>query len=469
MIKSMTREERYKEMTETPVSKLIPRMAVPTIISMLVTSIYNMADTFFVSQLNTSASAAVGVIFSVMAMIQAVGFTLGMGGGNYISRSLGNKNDDLADRTAATAFFTAIAAGLLMTAGGLLFLDRLVRMLGATETIAPYARAYAQYILLGAPVMTGSFVMNNLLRSQGFAFYAMLGITTGGILNMILDPIFIFGFHMGISGAAIATVLSQCVSFCILFFQCNFRKGCIHLRLSKITFKLSLYGEILHAGLPSLCRQGLASAAAVALNVAANPFGDAAIAAMSIVTRYMMFINSALIGFGQGFQPVCGFNFGAKRYDRVLEAFWFCLKVAVILLTTLGAVSFIGAGQIMAMFRREDLEVIEIGTWAMRFQCLTLPFQAWIIMSNMLTQSIGYGFRASIVSAGRQGICLIPALLVLPGMLGVLGLQISQPVADLGTSVIAAVIVIGILKELKQMSEAEQNLSKKTIDEMAIL
>lgn len=469
MIKSMTREERYKEMTETPVSKLIPRMAVPTIISMLVTSIYNMADTFFVSQLNTSASAAVGVIFSVMAMIQAVGFTLGMGGGNYISRSLGNKNDDLADRTAATAFFTAIAAGLLMTAGGLLFLDRLVRMLGATETIAPYARAYAQYILLGAPVMTGSFVMNNLLRSQGFAFYAMLGITTGGILNMILDPIFIFGFHMGISGAAIATVLSQCVSFCILFFQCNFRKGCIHLRLSKITFKLSLYGEILHAGLPSLCRQGLASAAAVALNVAANPFGDAAIAAMSIVTRYMMFINSALIGFGQGFQPVCGFNFGAKRYDRVLEAFWFCLKVAVILLTTLGAVSFIGAGQIMAMFRREDLEVIEIGTWAMRFQCLTLPFQAWIIMSNMLTQSIGYGFRASIVSAGRQGICLIPALLVLPGMLGVLGLQISQPVADLGTSVIAAVIVIGILKELKQMSEEEQNLSKKTIDEMAIL
>ena len=310
MKQSMTQEERYRKMTETPVSRLIPGLAVPTIISMLVTSIYNMADTFFVSQLNTSASAAVGIIFSLMAMIQAVGFTLGMGAGNYISRSLGSRDEETAERTAATAFFTAVAAGLLMTVFGLVFLDRVVRLLGATETIAPYARDYARYILLGAPIMTGSFVMNNLLRSQGFAIYAMLGITTGGILNMILDPILIFGMGLGISGAALATVLSQCISFCILFFQCNLRQGCIHLKPSKYTPSPKLYGEILHAGLPSLCRQGLASAAAVALNVAANPFGDVAIAAMSIVTRYMMFINSALIGFGQGFQPVCGFNYG---------------------------------------------------------------------------------------------------------------------------------------------------------------
>ena len=330
MKKNMTQEERYAMMTETPVSRLIPSLAVPTIISMLVTSIYNMADTFFVSQINTSASAAVGIIYSLMAMIQAIGFTLGMGAGNFISRSLGKRDEEIAVRTAATAFYTAVSVGLLMTVTGLLGLDRLVRMLGATETIAPYARDYARYILLGAPVMTGSFVMNNLLRSQGFAFYSMLGITTGGILNMILDPIFIFGFGLGISGAALATVLSQCISFGILFFQCNFRKGCIRLRISKFTPTGKIYGEILHAGLPSLCRQGLASAAAVVLNVAANPFGDAAIAAMSIVTRYMMFINSALIGFGQGFQPVCGFNFGAKRYDRVLESFWFCLKVALV-------------------------------------------------------------------------------------------------------------------------------------------
>ena len=450
MKKNMTQEERYVMMTETPVSRLIPSLAVPTIISMLVTSIYNMADTFFVSQINTSASAAVGIIYSLMAMIQAIGFTLGMGAGNFISRSLGKRDEETAVRTAATAFYTAVSVGLLMTVTGLLSLDRLVRMLGATETIAPYARDYARYILLGAPVMTGSFVMNNLLRSQGFAFYSMLGITTGGILNMILDPIFIFGFGLGISGAALATVLSQCISFGILFFQCNFRKGCIRLRISKFTPTGKIYGEILHAGLPSLCRQGLASAAAVVLNVAANPFGDAAIAAMSIVTRYMMFINSALIGFGQGFQPVCGFSFGAKRYDRVLESFWFCLKVALILLTTLGAVSFLGAENIMGVFRKGDREVIEIGTWALRFQCLTMPLQAWIIMSNMLTQSIGYGFRASIVAAGRQGIFFIPALLTLPKLFGITGLQLSQTTADVCTAIMAAVIVLGILKELKE-------------------
>lgn len=455
----MTGEQRFKMMTEMPVSRLIPRLAVPTIISMLVTSIYNMADTFFVSQINTSASAAVGIIFSLMAMIQAVGFTLGMGGGNYISRTLGMRDSEMAEQIAATAFFSALLIGCLMTVSGILFLDRLVMMLGATETIAPYARDYAQYILLGAPVMTGSFVMNNLLRSQGFAFYAMLGITTGGILNMILDPIFIFGFGLGISGAAIATVLSQCISFFILLFQCMLRKGCIRLRLRKISRKPVVYGEILHAGLPSLCRQGLASAAAVALNLAANPFGDAAIAAMSIVTRYMMFINSALIGFGQGFQPVCGFNFGAKRFDRVLESFWFCLKVALIMLTTLGIISFLGARPIISVFRREDMEVIEIGTWALRFQCMMLPLQAWIIMCNMLTQSIGYGFRASVLSAGRQGIFLLPALMILPRIFGIRGLQLCQPIADVGTAIMAAAIIWGILKELKENDRRQRQES----------
>ena len=299
--------------------------------------------------------------------------------------------------------------------------------------------------------------MNNLLRFQGLAVYSMIGITTGGILNMILDPIFIFGLDLGISGAALATAISQCISFGILFFQSLLRKDCVHLKPGKITLSLSLYGEILHGGIPSLCRQGVASIATAALNLAANPFGDAAIAALSIVSRYMMFIASAMIGFGQGFQPVCGFNFGAKRYDRVLESFWFCVKVSAVFLTTLAVVSFIGAPQIMRVFRKEDLDVIEIGTWAMRFQCLTLPLSAWIVMSNMLTQTIGYGFRASFVAAGRQGLFLIPALFVLPVRFGIRGLQWCQPVADALTFVLGAVIVLGILKELKgKAAEADK-------------
>ena len=448
--KGMTKEEKLKQMTETPVEKLVPRMAIPTIISMLVTSIYNMADTFFVSQIGTSASGAVGIMFSAMAMIQAIGFTLGMGSGNYISRSLGNRDDETSGRAASTAFFTAGVIGLLLAVFGTIFSKPMVYFLGATDTIAPYAQAYARYIMLAAPFMMTSFVMNNILRAQGNALFSMVGITVGGILNMILDPILIFIFHMGISGAAIATMVSQIVSFGILLYQCNVQKGCIRIQISKFTPTFAMYGEILHAGLPSFCRQGLASIAVVVLNYAAGPYGDAAIAAMSIVSRFMMFVNSSLIGFGQGFQPVCGFNFGAKRYDRVLKAYWFCVKVAVIMLSCFGVIAFVFSKPIVTAFRREDAQVIEIGTLALRLQLLTMPFQAWVIMVNMLTQSIGYGFRASLVAMGRQGLFLIPSLLILPQSLGVLGLQIAQPVADMLTFVLATVIVTGVLKELKR-------------------
>lgn len=460
MKKPMTQEERFVQMIETPVSTLIPRLAVPTIISMLVTAIYNMADTFFVSQIGTSASGAVGVMFSAMAMIQAIGFTLGMGSGNYISRSLGDRNGGEAEKTAATAFFTALIIGALISVFGLICLRPLVFLLGATETIAPYAMDYGKYILIAAPFMMSSFVMNNILRAQGNAMYSMIGITTGGVLNMILDPILIFGFDMGIAGAAIATMMSQMISFGILFYQCNFREGSIRMRLSKFTPTGKMYGEILHAGLPSFCRQGLASVATVILNFAAGPFGDSAIAAMSIVSRFMMFINSALIGFGQGFQPVCGFNFGAKRYDRVLEAFWFCVKVAITMLTCFGIIALVISRPIITAFRREDLEVIRIGTLALRLQILTLPLQAWVIMVNMLTQSIGYGFRASLVAMGRQGLFLIPSLLILPNICGILGVQLAQPVADVFTFALATFIVVRVLEELKTMREG-QKMSEK--------
>lgn len=455
LFRAVSQEEKYRQMMETPVEQLIPRLAVPTIISMLVTSLYNMADTFFVSQIGTSASGAVGVIFSAMAMIQAVGFTLGMGSGNYISRSLGNRDTETAERSAATAFFTAIFIGLVTAVFGTAFCEPLVYMLGATDTIAPYAKDYAFYILLGAPFMLASFVMNNILRAQGNAVFAMVGITAGGILNMFLDPLLIFGFDMGIAGAAIATMFSQMVSFLILLYQCNVQKGNLRLRLRRFTPTPAMYGEILHAGLPSFCRQGLASAAVVVMNFAAGAYGDAAIAAMSIVSRFMMFINSSLIGFGQGFQPVCGFNFGARRYDRVIRAFWFCVRVAVVMLTVFGVIAFLLSGGIVAAFRRDDPEVIRIGTLALRLQLLTMPFQAWIIMSNMLTQSIGYGFRASLVAMGRQGLFLIPALAVLPPAFGVLGIQMAQPIADMLTFVMAAAIVQGVLKELRGKMEQE--------------
>ena len=461
MRREMTYEEKYRMMIETPVNKLIPRLAVPTIISMLITSIYNMADTFFVSQLSTSASGAVGVNFSLMAMIQAIGFTLGMGSGNYMSRMLGEKKQEKAQRACSTAVYTAAAFGLLLAVIGIWNIDALVRMLGATETIAPYAKDYGRYILIAAPYMTVSFVFNNHLRAQGNDALSMLGITTGGVLNVILDPILIFQFGLGISGAAIATIFSQFVSFVILLVLVIRSGNVLKPHPKFYTMKWWVHKEILSAGMPTLGRQGLASVASVLLNVAASDFGDAAVAAMSIVTRIMMFINSALIGFGQGFQPVCGFNFGAKKYDRVLEAYYFCRRVAFVFLLTMAVIMFAVSTPIMRLFRREDAEVVAIGVMALKMQCVILPTQAFSIIGNMLTQSIGYSFRATITAIGKQGLFFIPAILILPGILGIPGLQLAQPVADLLTFLLTQAIVVMVAKELREMSrnrkEAEQS------------
>lgn len=458
-------EQKFHQLTEEPVSRMISHLAVPCIISMLVTAFYNMADTFFVGMLRSNAATgAVGVVFSMMAVIQAVGFFFGHGSGNFISRELGRRNTDSASNMAATGFFSALFTGLLICVFGEIFLTPLAAFLGSSPTILPYAKDYLRVILIGAPWMTASLVLNNQLRFQGNAIYGTIGIASGAVLNIGLDPLLIFVFDLGVAGAAWATIISQFAGFCLLLAGCT-RGATLHIHISRVQLKWSYFKLIIQGGLPSLARQSLASVATICLNHAAMPYGDAAIAAMGVVQRITTFGASAMIGFGQGFQPVCGFNFGAKRYDRVLEAFWFCLKVAVTLLTTLGVVSFLGAETIMGVFRKGDLEVIRIGTWAMRFQCMTLPFQAWIIMSNMLTQSIGYGFRASIVAAGRQGIFLIPALLTLPRFLGIRGLQLCQPIADVCTSIMAAVIVVSILKELKARNEEMQNLSKKTMDE----
>lgn len=455
-MKAMTYEEKYQLMINTPISRLIPRLAVPTIISMLITSIYNMADTFFVSQLSTSASGAVGVNFSLMAMIQAIGFTLGMGSGNFMSRMLGAREQEKAQRACSTAVYTAFALGLLLAITGIANIDSLVRMLGATETIAPYAKDYGRYILIAAPYMTVSFVFNNHLRSQGNAALSMIGITTGGILNVILDPVLIFGLKMGISGAAIATIFSQFVSFTILLVLVIRSGNVLKPHPRYFTFQGWVYKEILSAGMPTLGRQGLASVASVLLNVASSGFGDAAVAAMSIVTRIMMFINSALIGFGQGFQPVCGFNFGAGRYDRVLEAYFFCRRVALVFLLVMGVIMFAVSTPIMRLFRKEDADVIRIGALALKMQCCLLPFQSYTIIGNMLTQSIGYSFRATLTAISKQGLFFIPAILILPPLLGIPGLQLAQPVADGLTFVLTQVIVVMVVKELRRMA-ASQN------------
>ncbi len=456
--KQEKKQDQYYEMANAPISKIIPKLAVPTIISMLVTSIYNMADTFFVSQLGTSASGAVGIIFSAMAIIQALAFMIGMGTGNFIARMIGAGNRKLAEELASIAFFTGFGVGLVIAVIGNANIGQLVRMLGSTETIAPYAEAYASYIFVAAPFMICSFIMNNLLRFQGKALFAMVGITTGGVLNMVLDPIFIFGLDMGTAGAALATGLSQFISFCILLFMCNSREECISIHPKKFKPTLAIYGEIIHGGLPSLGRQGIASIATIIMNTMAQPYGDAAIAAMSIVNRFMMFVGSAMIGFGQGYQPVCSYCFGARLYDRVKKACVYCVKVSTIFLLAVSVVGLIFSGNIIQMFRKDVLEVLRIGTLALRLQLLTMPLQGLVVMGgNMTPQSIGYGIRATIVSTARQGWLLIPILLCTVPVFGVLGIQMAQPIADVGTFILAAVVTKGIFKDLDR-KKAEMSL-----------
>ena len=441
---------QVEKMTTQPIPRLITTLAVPTIVSMLITSIYNMADTFFVSQLGTSATGAVGIVFSLMAIIQAVGFTLGIGSGSLISRMLGARKHAEAEKIASTGFFAAIAFGLLLTGFGLFFIDPLMALLGATKTILPYARDYAKYILLGAAVMSSSFVLNNVLRSEGKATLAMVGITAGGLLNIVLDPIFIFTFHLGIAGAAIATIVSQIISFLILL-SCFLRhKSLLHLGFRNISWKWEDLSAIIKTGLPSFFRQGLASIATVMLNVNAAVYGDAAVAAMSVVGKVFMLILSVLIGFGQGYQPVVGFNYGAGCYQRVKQSFTFTTIVSFVMMGILAAAGFVFAPQVIQLFTKADAQVLEIGTYAMRAQCLALFIQPLGVISNMTFQSIGKPAEATFLSACRQGVFFLPLIIILPRLWQLRGVELTQPLADVLTFIVCFPFLFKFFKELNQ-------------------
>ena len=454
-MRTLSAEEKFREMTETPVKSLIVKLAVPTVISNLISTLYNAADTFFVGQISTSASAAVGVALSMQAVIQAIGFSFGQGSGNNMSRQLGSHHEDTAAVLASTGFFTSFILSALVAIPCLIFLEPISIFLGSSETILPYAMDYMFWILLASPFMASSLVLNNQLRFEGNSFYSMIGLTIGGILNLFLDPLLIFGFDMGIAGAAIATAISQIVSFVILFILSE-RVGTVKIRIKTFRPSLKMFGMITNGGLPSLCRQSVTSVAMICLNNAALPYGDAAIAAMAIVNKIGNFTNSVLLGVGQGFQPVCGYNFGAGRYSRVKEGFWFCVKSMAVLLIILAIVEFIWATPIIGFFRKGDPDVIEIGDIALRLRCFTLVLSAWIVISNMLLQTTGKMWRASILGFARQGIILIPIVWILPPIIGIWGIQIAQPLADLITFLMSVPMTMSVIKKMNEEVAAEK-------------
>ena len=447
-------QAQFDKMTKTPIPRLVMGLAVPTILSMLITSIYNLADTFFVGQISTSASGAVGVVSSLMAVIQAVGFMLGHGAGSVISRSLGSGDAPAASRFASTSFFTAVGAGAALGVFGIAGLTPLMRLLGSTETILPHARAYAFYILLAAPFMMSSLVMNNILRYEGKASFAMVGLVTGGVLNMALDPVFIFGLGMGAGGAGLATGLSQMVSFGILLSMYLRGKTVSRLALRFYTRSPRDIATILTTGLPSFGRQGLASFASMMLNVAARPYGDAAVAAMSIVSRIFQFLLSVALGVGQGFQPVASYNYGARKFHRVRQACLFTIGASFVLMTALAAVCYANGEALVRLFR-DDGAVTAIALPAFRWQCVATLLQPVLVCGNMLFQSVGKAGRATFLSCCRQGIFFIPLILALPRAFGLAGVQYSQPIADVLSFVVAVPFMAQFLAELDRMDAAE--------------
>lgn len=443
-------QRTFARMTTAPVAPLVLRLGVPTMLSMLVTALYNTASTYYVSYLGTSAVGAMGVVFALQMVIQAIGIMIGQGCASQASRLLGAKNYARANELASSAIFAVLAGGAAFAAAGLALLDPILSAMGATETILPYARAYAQAVLLAAPFMAGAFTLNNILRSEGLALVGMIGLGIGGLLNVAIAPLFIFTFGWGIAGAAWATALCQTLSFFILLSHYWRGKGSIAIERRFVSRKAETYLSLIKNGTPSLTRNLLGAAAAAALNLMAGRFGDAGVAGMSMVGRIMMMTGAAMIGIGQGFQPVLGYNWGAKKFGRVKRALDATLLMATALMAVLGALGFVFAEEVIRFFKTNDPAVIAVGVLALKLQCAVAPIVPVNVISNMTYQVLGRAGIATLLASTRQGLFFLPFILILPNAFGLIGLQTAQPLAELCSFLICAWFVVKFRLEVAE-------------------
>ena len=442
-------DARKNMMLEQPISKVIPKMAIPTIVAFLINSIYSLADTFFVSSLGTNATAAVSVNSSLDQIIMMAGSMLAIGANSYIARLLGAKREDEANKVLSVAFFIALAFGTILAVFGCIFMEPMVRLLGATETCLQYSIDYATYVLLVAPFMATSFVMNQCLRAEGSAVLSMIGMGFGSILNCVLDPIFIFTLDLGVAGASMATAISKLVSFAILIFPYMTHRSV--LRISPKYFQPSreILSQIVKIGSSSMFRSGLAVVAAIVLNNIAGSISDAVLAGIGVTNKIMMFPFSVILGFGSGFQPVTGFNWGAKRFDRVLESYWFSAKCAIAISTVMAVILGLFATQVILWFSAADAEMQAIGALSIRLQCIALPIHAWVAVVNMFCSGLGKAKGALLLATARQGSCFLPIVYPLAWLFEANGVAAVQAVADVLTLCLAAPLIRKVLKEVK--------------------
>ncbi|MBQ8685186.1 MAG: MATE family efflux transporter [Clostridia bacterium] len=454
--------KQFVKMTQTPMPKLIVGLGIPTTLSMMVTSLYNLADTYFVSLLgNDAVTAAVSNLLALMSIIQAIGFTYGMGSGSIISRLLGKRDREGANKVASSAFFIAFVSGLVILAFGTIFLTPLMKLFGSLDAeVLGYSKEYAVFILIAAPFMCMSFVMNNVLRAEGKAVLSMIGLIAGALINVILDPILIFTADMGVMGAALATCISQISSFTILLIMFLTGKTIVRLKPRAIARKAAVYGEIVATGFPSFCRQILASLCTVFLNRAAYTYGgDAAQASFGVVQKVFMLAFSLSLGIGQGYQPVLGYNYSAKRFERVRSAYLFTLGFATVLMVLFATVCAILAPAIMRMFSLSD-RATEIGTLTLRLQCICMPLLPLNFMASVTYQTVGNKAIASVLSVSRQGLFYIPAVLILPRVWQLVGVQSCQSVSDFFSFLFAIPFTVMFFRSLKRCERGEEEIKE---------
>ena len=445
-------------MLNEPVHRVIPQMAIPTIISFLINSIYSLADTYFVSSLGTNATAAVSVNGSLDQLIMMCGSMLAVGASSYIARLMGQGNDEKASRVLSTAFFTAFAFGTILAIFGTIFMLPMVRLLGATPTCEQYSVDYATYVLLAAPFMASNFVMNHCLRGEGSATLSMVGMGFGGILNCVLDPIFIFGLDMGVAGASLATAISKLVSFVILIFPYLTRRSMLHLSWRNILYSRDIVTNVVSVGSSSMFRSGLAVVSAILLNDIAGNISDSVLAAVGVCNKVMMFPFGIILGFGNGFQPVAGFNWGAKRFDRVQQSYRFSSRTALIGAAIMAALLIVFADPLIVAFAGTDPEMREVGGLCLRLQCLALPIHAWVAVVNMLCSGLGNARGAFLLATARQGTCFLPILFPLAHFFGVYGVASVQALADLLTLIPAIPLALVMMKRIRLAREAQERL-----------
>ncbi len=453
---AQNRAERRRMMLEEPVGKVVTIIAIPMIVSMLVDSFYNIADTYFVSQLGKAATAAVGVNDSMSHFIRACAMGFGIGASSYMSRLLGAKKDEEACRVANTTLFTSMIFLSVLAVLAFVFVDPLVSLLGATVSAKPYAMSYARFILLSVPFTAGEVCLSHTLRAEGSTRYSMIGMVSGCVVNVALDPLFIHTFGLEVAGAAIATSISKVVSFCVLLWPFLRKKTMLELRFSYFTPKWSIYREVARMGIPTFLRASLMSISSVVTNNFAGSFGDSALAAVSVANKCTRLVGSAIMGFGQGFQPVAGYCWGAKRYHRVARSFWVCTMIGAAMALVIGGAMALFSPQLVAVFAADDAEIIRLGTLMIRTQCATMFAHVWVMIINGLFQALGRALPAAVLGLSRQAICLIPAVIVLSLLVGVNGLAVSQAVADLLSMAIAIPMVVKISRELKRLGETEE-------------